>query len=63
MDSQREALEAELVEKFRQKVKEMLANPVVTMSDIENIVMKLQKEIGLEAAEGLLALKKRVKKG
>ena len=63
MDSSREEIRAKLVAKFSEKLDEMLKTPAVTMSDIENVVTRLQKEIGSEAAEGLLALKKTVKRG
>jgi hypothetical protein len=62
MDSSREELRTRLVEKFTQKLDETLGSPTVTMSDIENVVGLLQREMGQEVAQGLLALKKTVKK-
>lgn len=62
MDSSREQLRANLIEKFTQKLDETLASPTVTMTDIENVVWQLQRDMGQEVAEGLLALKKTGKK-
>lgn len=62
MDSSREQLRVKLIEKFTQKLDETLASPTVTMTDIENIVGKLQRDMGQEVAEGILALKKTAKK-
>lgn len=62
MDSNREQLRAKLIEKFTQKLDVTLASPAVTMTDIENVVSQLQRDMGREVAEGLLALKKTAKK-
>jgi len=62
MDSSREQLRSKLIAKFTEKLDETLSSPVVTMTDIENVVGQLQREMGREAAEGLLALKKTAKK-
>ena len=58
MDSSREQLRSKLVEKFTQKLDEAMQSPTVTMTDIENVVSQLQRDMGREVAEGLLALKK-----
>ena len=58
MDSEREKIKQELLEKFTKKVEEMLATPRVTMPDIENVVSQLQRGMGQEAGESLLRLKK-----
>lgn len=58
----REQLRAKLIEKFTQKLDETLESPTVTMTDIENVVSQLQRDVGRETAEGLLALKKTAKK-
>jgi hypothetical protein len=62
MGLDREELRAKLMEKFTQKLDETLASPTVTMTDIENVVGQLQRDMGREVAEGLLALKKTAKK-
>lgn len=58
MESNREQLKAELMEKLSRRLNEALESPTVTMTDIENVVMEFQKDLGREVAEGLLALKK-----
>lgn len=58
MDSEREKIKQELIEKFTKRVAEMLETPTVTMTDIENVVSQLQRGMGQEVAEGLLRLKK-----
>ena len=63
MDESRELLRSKLVEKFTQKLDETMQSPTVTMTDIENVVSQLQRDMGREVAEGLLALKKTAKKG
>ena len=63
MDSSREQLRAKLMERFAEKLDKTLMSPTVTMTDIENVVGKLQQDMGQEIAEGLLALKKTAKKG
>ena len=63
METNREQLRAKLVERFTEKLDETLKSPTVTMSDIENVVGQLQRDMGREVAEGLLALKKTAKKG
>ena len=62
MDSSRELLRSKLVEKFTQKLDEAMQSPTVTMTDIENVVSQLQRDMGREVAEGLLALKKTAKR-
>jgi hypothetical protein len=62
MDSSREQIRAKLIERFTEKLDKTLISPTVTMTDIENVVGKLQQNLGQEIAEGLLALKKTVKK-
>jgi hypothetical protein len=62
MDSSREQLRAKLIERFAEKLDKTLTSPTVTMTDIENVVGKLQQDMGQEIAEGLLALKKTAKK-
>ena len=62
MDLNREQLRTKLIEKFTAKLDATLASPTVTMSDIENVVGQLQRDMGREVAEGLLALKKTGKK-
>ena len=63
METSREQLRAKLVERFTEKLDETLKSPTVTMSDIENVVGQLQRDMGREVAEGSLALKKTAKKG
>jgi hypothetical protein len=58
MDNGREEIKQKLIEKFTQKLEQVLSTPTVTMTDIENVVAELQREIGKEAAESLLRLKK-----
>lgn len=58
MDTEREKIKQELIDKFTKKVEQMLETPTVTMTDIENAVSELQKGISQEAAESLLRLKK-----
>lgn len=58
MESNREQLKADLMEKLSRRLDEVLESPTVTMTDIENVVMEFQKDLGREVAEGLLALKK-----
>lgn len=62
MDSSRDELKAKLIEKFTEELDKTLGSPTVTMTDIENITGQLQRNIGREVAEGLLALKKTAKK-
>ena len=62
MDSKRDELRSKLIGKFAEKLDETLRSPAVTMTDIENVVGRLQRELGREVAEGLLALKKTEKK-
>lgn len=62
MDSGREELRERLIERFTKGLDETMSRPTVTMSDIENVVTELQRDMGREVAEGLLALKKTVKK-
>jgi len=62
MDSSRDELRSKLIKKFAEKLDETLGRPAVTMTDIENVVGQLQREMGREVAEGLLALKKMAKK-
>ena len=62
MDSKRDELRSKLIGKFAEKLGETLRSPAVTMTDIENVVGRLQRELGREVAEGLLALKKTEKK-
>lgn len=63
MDSSREQMRAKLIERFTEELDKTLASPTVTMTDIENVVGQLQRDMGREVAEGLLALKKTAKKG
>lgn len=58
MDSEREKIKQELIEKFTKKVEQVLSAPTVTMTDIENVVAEFERGMGQEAAEGLLRLKK-----
>jgi hypothetical protein len=62
MDSSREQLRTKLIERFAEKLDKTLMSPTVTMTDIENVVGKLQQDMGQEISEGLLALKKTAKK-
>ena len=62
MDSSREQLRAKLIERFAEKLDKTMTSPTVTMTDIENVVGKLQQDMGQEIAQGLLALKKTAKK-
>lgn len=61
MSSSRDELRSKLIEKFTEKLDITLGSPTVTMTDIENVVSELQRGMGREAAEGLLALKKTAK--
>jgi hexokinase len=54
----REQVKAELMERLSQRLDEVMASPTVTMSDIENVVMAFQKDLGREVTARLLALKK-----
>ena len=63
MDTSRDELRAKLVKRFTEKLDETLGSPTVTMTDIEKVVGQLQRDMGREVAEGLLALKKTAKKG
>ena len=63
MGTSRDELRAKLVERFTEKLDETLGSPTVTMTDIEKVVGQLQRDMGREIAEGLLALKKTAKKG
>lgn len=58
MDTNREQLRQQLTDKFREKLDGALSTPTITMTDIENVVMELQKGMSKEVAEGLLRLKK-----
>ncbi len=62
MDTNRDQLKAKLLERFTQKLDAALASPTITMTDIENVVGQLQRDMGREIAEGLLSLKKTAKK-
>lgn len=62
MDSSRDELRSKLIEKFSEKLNETLRSPAITMTDIENVAGELQREMGREVAEGLLALKKTARK-
>lgn len=58
MDTNREPLRQQLMDKFREKLDETLLTPTMTLTDIENVVMELQKGMSKEVAEGLLRQKK-----
>jgi hypothetical protein len=58
MDSEKEKIKKELIDRFTRQVEEVLDTPTVTMTDIENVVSKLQRDLGKETAESLLRLKK-----
>lgn len=58
MDTEREKIKQELIDKFTKKVEQLLETPTVTMTDIEYAVSELQRGMGQEAAESLLRLKK-----
>lgn len=58
MDTEREKIKQELMDRVAKKVEQMLEAPTVTMTDTENGVSQLQRGIGQEAAESLLRLKK-----
>lgn len=62
MGSNRDELRSKLIGKFTTRLDETLGSPTVTMTDIENVTGQLQREMGREIAEGLLALKKTEKK-
>ena len=59
MDSDKEKVKAELMERLSRRLDEVMASPTVTMTDIENVVGEFQRNLGREVAEGLLRLKKR----
>lgn len=63
MDSDKEKVKAELMERLGRRLDEVMASPTVTMTDIENVVGEFQRNLGREVAEGLLRLKKTAKKG
>ena len=63
MDSGRDELRSKLIERFTSGLDKTLRSPTVTMTDIENVTGQLQREMGREVAEGLLALKKTAKRG
>ena len=62
MDSEKERLKAELMARISEKLDKVLDTRTVTMSDIENIVSEFQRDSGKEVAEGLLDLKKTLRK-
>lgn len=62
MDSEKERLKAQLMAQISEKLDKVLDTRTVTMSDIENIVSEFQRDSGKEIAEGLLDLKKTLRK-
>ena len=62
MDSEKERLKAELMARISGKLDKVLDTRTVTMSDIENIVSEFQQDSGKEIAEGLLDLKKTLRR-
>ena len=62
MNLNREELKAKLMGQISQELDKVLGSPTVTMTDIENVVSQFQRDTGHEVAEGLLALKKTLKK-
>ncbi len=62
MNLSREELKVKLMEQISKQLDEVLGKPMVTMTDIENVVVGFQQAAGHEVAEGLLALKKTGKK-
>ena len=62
MDSENERLKAQLMARISEKLDKVLNTRTVTMSDIENIVSEFQRDSGKEIAEGLLDLKKTLRK-
>ncbi len=62
MDSEKERLKAQLMTRLSEKLDKVLETKTVTMSDIENIVAEFQREAGKEIAEGILDLKKTLRK-
>lgn len=62
MDSEKEQVKAQLMARISKRLDEMLETNVVTMSDIENIVSEFQRDAGKEIAEGILDLKKTLRK-
>ena len=62
MDSDKERLKAQLMARLSEKLDKVLETRTVTFSDVENIVSEFQKDSGKEVAEGLLDLKKTLRK-
>ena len=62
MDSEKERLKAELMARISDKLDKVLNTRTVTMSDMENIVSEFQQDSGKETAEGLLDLKKTLRR-
>ena len=62
MDSEKERLKAELMVRISDKLDKVLNTRTVTMSDMENIVSEFQQDSGKETAEGLLDLKKTLRR-
>lgn len=60
MNTEREKIKQELIERFTKKVEQVLSAPTVTMTDIEDVVAELQRGMGQEAAESLLRFKKKL---
>jgi len=62
MDSEKERLKAELMARISDKLDKVLNTRTVTMSDMENIVSEFQQDSGKEITEGLLDLKKTLRR-
>ncbi|MCM8775104.1 MAG: hypothetical protein NC930_01935 [Candidatus Omnitrophica bacterium] len=57
MNFEKEKIKKELAGRLARQVEEMWDTPTVTMTDIENVVSKLQRNIGKETTKSLLRLK------
>ena len=62
MDSDKEAIKAQLMDRISKHLDKVLETRTVTMSEIENITSEFQRDTGKEVSEGLLGLKKKSRK-
>jgi cell division protein FtsX len=62
MDSEKKRMKAQLMSRLSEKLDKVLDTRTVTFTDVENIVSEFQRDSGKELAEGLLDLKKTLRK-
>lgn len=58
MGSEIEAIEKEMMQEVRRKLREITSKPLGTLSDMEEQVAELKAEMGRKTLEKLIALKK-----